>query len=62
MPVMIGDDVTDEDGFRAAQDLGGIAIKIGPGPTSARHRARDMNGALDWLAAVAGQEDQWNSA
>ncbi|MCS6758588.1 MAG: hypothetical protein MO852_05750 [Candidatus Devosia euplotis] len=30
-PVFIGDDVTDEDGFIAAQDLGGIGIKLGDG-------------------------------
>ncbi|OWU68101.1 hypothetical protein ATO3_24695 [Marinibacterium profundimaris] len=30
VPVMIGDDATDEDGFRAVQALGGFGIKIGP--------------------------------
>ncbi|WP_371398212.1 trehalose-phosphatase [Fretibacter rubidus] len=36
--VMIGDDTTDEDGFLAAQSLGGFGIKMGPGPTAAKYR------------------------
>ncbi len=28
IPVFVGDDVTDEDGFRAAQELGGIALHV----------------------------------
>lgn len=30
VPVFLGDDVTDEDGFRAARALGGIAVAVGP--------------------------------
>ncbi len=41
-PIFIGDDTTDEDGFRAAQDLGGIGIKLGPGKTIARMRIADV--------------------
>jgi len=32
-PVFLGDDVTDEDGFRAARAAGGLAIAVGPRPT-----------------------------
>lgn len=38
LPIMIGDDTTDEDGFSAAQSLGGFGIKVGQGPTCAKYR------------------------
>lgn len=41
-PIFIGDDTTDEDGFSAAQDLGGIGIKLGEGETVARMRIADV--------------------
>ena len=40
-PVMFGDDTTDEDAIAAAQDLGGLGIKVGHGATAARLRAPD---------------------
>lgn len=42
IPVFIGDDTTDEDAFIAAQELGGVGIKLGPGPTAARMRIADV--------------------
>lgn len=36
MPVFIGDDITDEDGFAAAERLGGFGVRIGQGETRAR--------------------------
>lgn len=54
IPVMLGDDVTDEDGFAAAQELGGFGVKIGTGATQARHRAASMEAALNWLGSCAG--------
>ena len=50
-PVFVGDDVTDEDGFRAALDLGGYGVKVGPGPTAARYRIAAVEAVRDWLAA-----------
>ncbi|WP_246252031.1 trehalose-phosphatase [Ancylobacter pratisalsi] len=33
-PIFLGDDITDEDGFRAARAAGGLAVAVGPRPTS----------------------------
>lgn len=55
VPVMIGDDTTDEFGFAAANGLGGLTIKIGEGETAASHRASREN-FLDWLEAQAETE------
>jgi len=52
-PVFIGDDITDEDGFRAVNDAGGISIKIGGGETLARHRLDSTRACLDWLGTLA---------
>jgi trehalose 6-phosphate phosphatase len=51
--VYLGDDVTDEDGFRALGP-GHVTIKIGPGPTEAQHRVPDTRGALGVLERLAG--------
>jgi trehalose 6-phosphate phosphatase len=41
----LGDDVTDEDGFRAL-DADDVTIKVGDGDTSARFRVADVPGAV----------------
>jgi trehalose 6-phosphate phosphatase len=38
LPVFIGDDVTDEAGFAVVQARGGLAVKVGEGPTAASQR------------------------
>jgi trehalose 6-phosphate phosphatase len=54
LPVFIGDDSTDEDGFEAAAELGGFGIKVGPGATAARYRLADVGAVHDWLRGAAG--------
>lgn len=56
VPVFLGDDVTDEYGFRVVNRLGGHSIKIGPGPTDARWRLDNPTAAKRWLGAWI---DQW---
>ena len=50
MPVFIGDDVTDEDGFAAAAAAGGHGILVGAQrPTAARYRLADPREVYRWL-------------
>jgi len=54
MPIMLGDDLTDEVGFRAAEALGGYGVLVGETrPTAARHGLADVSAVLAWLEAVA---------
>ena len=57
VPIMLGDDLTDEAGFRAAEMLGGFGVLVGPHrATAARHGLRGVPEVLDWLEAVADAE------
>ena len=52
-PVFVGDDVSDEDGFREVNALGGVSIKVGwagDGATHAGHRLDGVREVLAWLA------------
>jgi trehalose 6-phosphate phosphatase len=51
VPVFLGDDVTDEYGFRVINRLGGHSVKIGQGETAARWRLTDPAAAKAWLGA-----------
>jgi trehalose 6-phosphate phosphatase len=51
-PVYVGDDTTDEDAIRAAQELGGLGIKVGAGATAARARLPDPAAVRAWLAGL----------
>jgi len=48
-PVFLGDDLTDEHGFRVVQRLGGHAIKVGSGQTIAHCRLANPAAARAWL-------------
>ena len=53
IPVMLGDDLTDEDGFVAATALGGFGVLIGPPrDTAAAYGLADVEAVLDWLDSV----------
>jgi trehalose 6-phosphate phosphatase len=57
-PVFVGDDVTDEDGFRVVNEMGGLSIRVGSeAPSAARHVAADVAQILDWLAQCREQAD-----
>lgn len=52
-PIFIGDDVTDEDGFKAVNALGGDSIRVGAViATQARWRLPDVRRVIDWLASA----------
>ncbi|CAA7611325.1 trehalose-phosphatase [Magnetospirillum sp. UT-4] len=55
MPVFVGDDVTDEAGFEAANALGGLSVLVGDWrPTAAGHYLPDIESCRRWLAEAAG--------
>jgi len=55
VPVFVGDDIGDEDGFAVVDRLGGTSVHVGAGATAARHRLADVADVLAWLArSVAG--------
>jgi trehalose 6-phosphate phosphatase len=52
--VFAGDDLTDEDGFRAAAALGGFGVKIGAGKTAAEFRLPGTLAVHEWLEGGTG--------
>lgn len=46
-PVVIGDDTTDEEAFRAIRD--GVTVKVGAGATAADHRLPDVSAVVAYL-------------
>mgnify|MGYP005862139159 CR=1 FL=1 len=51
-PVFIGDDVTDEYGFRMVNEMNGDSIKVGAGETQACWRLADVSAVRAWLAEI----------
>jgi len=53
-PLFAGDDVTDEDGFRVANELGGGSVRVGAIEGSeARHALPDVAALRQWLSSMA---------
>jgi trehalose 6-phosphate phosphatase len=48
-PVFVGDDATDEYGFRWVNEHDGLSIKVGTGTSSARFRFEDVRQVVGWL-------------
>lgn len=54
VPVFVGDDLTDEDGFRRVRARGGLAVLVGlRRPTHATHALADPAAVRAWLRAGA---------
>jgi trehalose 6-phosphate phosphatase len=52
IPIFVGDDATDEDGFEAARALGGMGVVVGAHRApNARYRLAGVEAALAWLEA-----------
>lgn len=51
-PVFLGDDLTDEYGFGFVNDVGGVSIKVGDGPTVAPWRLAGVEAVRAWLAGL----------
>jgi trehalose 6-phosphate phosphatase len=50
IPVFVGDDSADEEGFRVVHRLGGVSIHVGGGVTAARYRLASAADVLAWFA------------
>lgn len=50
VPLFLGDDLTDEHGFRIVNDMGGESVKVGEGESEARFRLEAPAAVRAWLA------------
>ena len=63
VPVFVGDDRTDEDGFAAVNRLAGDSIRVGPTPqdlppSQAHWQCADVPELVAWLAALSDELEQ----
>jgi trehalose 6-phosphate phosphatase len=62
-PVFVGDDLTDENGFKAVRAHGGLAVRIGPGETIAQARLgtpADLRHSLSTWASDGSLPFDWD--
>lgn len=57
-PVFIGDDLTDEAGFKQVNALGGVTIKVGSGDTIANYRLANVRMVYHWLGKLTQHIEQ----
>ena len=55
VPVFVGDDTTDEDGFGEVNRRGGLSIRVGPADaaTAAVYALPSVAAVLDWLRGTS---------
>lgn len=58
IPVFLGDDLTDETGFRVVNQAGGISVKVGEGETQATWRLADVSDVWRWLESLYAAQQQ----
>jgi trehalose 6-phosphate phosphatase len=55
-PVFVGDDLTDQDGFKVVEDQGGISIAVGD-RVHGQFRVENAAAVRDWLEGIAALHD-----
>ena len=55
-PVFVGDDLTDQDGFRMVEDQGGISIAVGD-RVQGQYRFENAAAVRTWLQGIAELHD-----
>ncbi|QJT81309.1 trehalose-phosphatase [Kosakonia sp. MUSA4] len=62
IPVFVGDDLTDEHGFKTVNALGGESIKVGAGETQAKWRLDSVNEVYQWLERITDHQQEKQQA